>query len=117
MVSDGAKDGDAFVQSIKTQLAPTLSEGDVVVLDNVPAHKKQEAEQAVHDCGDWLLFLPPYSPDLNPIELAFSKLNAHIKRIAPRTVDDLCKSTGQICKMFEPSGCANFFKEDGYGPV
>ena len=67
-VIDGPMDGDAFVQYIKTQLAPTLNEGDVVVLDNLPAHKRQDAEQAIRERGAWLLFLPPYSPDLNPIE-------------------------------------------------
>lgn len=116
-VIDGAMDGDAFVQYIKTQLGPTLSEGDVVVLDNLSAHKRQEAEQAVRERGAWLLFLPPYSPDLNPIELAFSKLKAHLKRLAPRTVDDLWKAAGTVCDLFKPDECANFFKEDGYDPT
>lgn len=114
-VIDGAMDGDAFVQYIKTQLAPTLNKGDVVVLDNLPAHKRCDADEAVRERGAWLLFLPPYSPDLNPIELAFSKLKAHLKRIAPRTVDDLWKAVGQISQIFKPDECANFFKKDGYG--
>ncbi len=116
-VIDGAMDGDAFVQYIKTQLAPTLNEGDVVVLDNLPAHKRQDAAQAVRNCGAWLLFLPPYSPDLNPIELAFSKLKSHLKRLAPRTVDDLWKAAGKVCVLFKPDECTNFFTEDGYGPA
>jgi len=116
-VIDGPMDGDAFVQYIKTQLAPTLNKGDVVVLDNLPAHKRRDAEQAVRERGAWLLFLPPYSPDLNPIELAFSKLKAHLKRLAPRTVDDLWKAAGTVCGLFKPHECANFFKEDGYDPV
>lgn len=115
-VIDGAMDGDAFVQYIKTQLGPTLTPGDVVVLDNLPAHKRQDAEEAVRERGAWLLFLPPYSPDLNPIELAFSKLKAHLKRMTPRTVDDLWRAAGKICELFEPIECKNFFKADGYDP-
>lgn len=115
-VIDGAMDGDAFVEYIKTQLAPTLNQGDVVVLDNLPAHKRQDAGKAVRQRGAWLLFLPPYSPDMNPIELAFSKLKAHLKRLAPRTVDELWKATGKICDLFTPQECANFFKADGYAP-
>ena len=110
-------DGDAFVQYVKTQLAPTLREGDVVVLDNLPAHKRSDADEAIRARGAWLLFLPPYSPDLNPIELAFSKLKAHLKRLAPRTVDDLWRAVGQISTIFKPDECANFFKEDGYEPT
>lgn len=112
-VIDGAMDGDAFSTYIKTQLAPTLNPGDVVVLDNLPAHKRQDAEKAVKQRGAWMLFLPPYSPDLNPIELAFSKLKAHLKRIAPRTVDELCKAVGKICHFFTPQECANSFKAHG----
>ena len=113
-VIDGAMDGEAFVKYIKTQLAPTLDQGDVVVLDNLPAHKRQDAENAIRQRGAWMLFLPPYSPDMNPIELAFSKLKAHLKRIAPRTVDELWRATGKICDFFTPQECANFFKADGY---
>ena len=115
-VIDGAMDGDAFVKYIKTQLAPTLDKGDVVVLDNLPAHKRQDAEKAVRKRGAWLLFLPPYSPDMNPIELAFSKLKAHLKRLASRTVEELWKTTGKICDLFTAQECANFFKADGYAP-
>ena len=115
-VIDGAMDGDAFVKYIETQLAPTLNPGDVVVLDNLPAHKKEKAEKAVQKRGAWMLFLPPYSPDMNPIELAFSKLKAHLKRLAPRTVEELWKATGKICDFFTPKECLNFFIEDGYAP-
>ena len=80
-VIDGPMDGEAFVTYIQTQLAPTLSPGDVVILDNLPAHKREQAQEAVRKRGAWLLFLPPYSPDMNPIELAFSKLKAHLKRV------------------------------------
>ena len=88
-VIEGAMDSDAFERYTKTQLAPTLQKGVVVVLDNLPAHKCDDARRAVERRGVWLLFLPPYSPDFNPIELAFSKFKAHMERLKPRTADDL----------------------------
>ena len=94
-VLDGPMDGDAFITYLKTQLAPTLNKGDVVVMDNLPAHKVAAAEAVIRESGAWVLFLPPYSPDMNPIELAFSKLKAHLKRLAMRTVDDLCDGVAQ----------------------
>ena len=94
-VTEGAMDGDAFEKYIKTQLAPTLQKGDVVVLDNLPAHKRKEAAEAVEERGAWLLFLPPYSPDLNPIDLAFSKFKAHLIRMVPRIIDDLRVDAGR----------------------
>ena len=75
---DGPMDGSAFITYIQTQLAPTLQKGDVLVLDNLPAHKVAGAKAAIKKRGAWLLFLPTYSPDLKPIELAFSKLKAHM---------------------------------------
>ena len=115
-VLDGPMDGPAFITYIKTQLAPTLQKGDVVVMDNLPAHKVAAAKAAIKERGAWLLFLPPYSPDLNPIELAFSKLKAHMKRLAPRTVDAVWKSAGKILELFSKQECANFFAASGYGP-
>jgi len=115
-VLDGPMDGPAFTTYIKTQLAPTLRKGDVVVMDNLPAHKVAAAKAAINERGAWLLFLPPYSPDLNPIELAFSKLKAHMKRLAPRTVDGVWKSAGKILELFSKQECANFFAASGYGP-
>ncbi len=115
-VLEGAMDGDAFGQYIETQLAPTLQKGDVVVLDNLPAHKRDDARRAVEKRGAWLLFLPPYSPDFNPIELAFSKFKAHMKRLKPRTIDDLWKAAGKVCDLFKPDECMNFFVADGYAP-
>ncbi len=115
-VIDGPMDGDTFVKYITTQLAPTLARGDVVILDNLPAHKRKEVEKAVKQRGAWLLFLPAYSPDFNPIEKAFAKLKAHLKRMVPRTVTELWKAAGKICDLFTPKECRNFFKADGYGP-
>ena len=114
-VLDGPMDGAAFTTYIETQLGPTLNEGDVVVLDNLPPHKVAAAEAAIKQRGAWLLFLPPYSPDLNPIELAFSKLKAHMKRLALRTVGDLWKGVGEILELFSQQECTNFFKAAGYG--
>ena len=115
-VLDGPMDGLAFITYIKTQLAPTLQKGDVVVMDNLPAHKVAAAKAAIKERGAWLLFLPPYSPDFNPIELAFSKLKAHMKRLAPRTVEDVWKSAGKILELFSKQECTNFFNASGYGP-
>ncbi len=115
-VIDGAMDGDGFEKYVETQLAPTLNRGDVVVLDNLSAHKREAARNAVEKRGAWLLFLPPYSPDYNPIELAFSKFKAHMKRLKPRTVDELWKAAGQVCDLFPPEECMNFFAADGYAP-
>jgi transposase len=99
---------------VETQLAPTLSKGDVVILDNLPAHKSQTAEDAIKAKGAWLLYLPPYSPDLNPIEMAFAKLKAPLRARNARTIDELWRAIGDICRLFKPDECANFFKAAGY---
>ena len=116
-VIDGAMNGDCFVTYVETQLAPALGKGDVVVIDNLKAHKRRAADKAIRARGAWLLFLPPYSPDLNPIELAFSKLKAHLRKIAARTIDDLWKAIGQICNLFSPEECQNYLKAQGYAPI
>jgi transposase len=114
-VIPGAMDREAFNIYVETQLAPTLQPGDVVILDNLSVHKSARAEAAIHARGAWMLFLPQYSPDLNPIENAFSKLKAHLRKIAARTFDALIQGIGDICDLFEPSECWNFFKSAGYG--
>jgi transposase len=105
-----------FEAYVQTQLAPTLSAGDVVIADNLSAHKSLIAEQAIKDRGAWMLFLPPYSPDLNPIEMAFSKLKAHLRKRAARTIEDLWQAIGQICDLYDPDECLNYFKAAGYDP-
>ena len=115
-VIDGAMDGDSFVTYVETQLAPALNKGDVVVIDNLSAHKRREAEKAIRARGAWLLFLPPYSPDLNPIEPAFSKLKAHLRKIGARTIEDLWEAIGQICNLFSAQECQNYLKAQGYAP-
>jgi transposase len=83
--------------------------------DNRPAHKSPAAQQAIRERGAWLMFLPPYSPDLNPIEMAFAKLKAHLRAMAMRTIDELWKAIGQICDLVKPQECANYFQAAGYG--
>ena len=104
-----------FDTYIETQLAPTLKPGDVVIMDNLAAHKSPAAEAAIRARGAWMLFLPPYSPDLNPIEMAFSKLKENLRATAARTIDDLWKAIGNICKLFSPNECSNYFSAAGYG--
>lgn len=111
---DGAMDGDAFDVYIETQLAPVLRPADVVILDNLNVHKSPRAAAALAARGAWFLFLPKYSPDLNPIEMAFSKLKAHLRKAAARTIDALWRAVGDICSLFKPEECWNFFKEHGY---
>jgi len=104
----------AFDIYIETQLAPTLSRGDVVILDNLAVHKSTKAAECLRDHGAWFLFLPPYSPDLNPIEMAFSKIKAHLRAEAARTFDALHKALGSICNLFNRTECRNYFKAAGY---
>jgi transposase len=113
-VIDGPMNRTAFDTYIETQLAPTLQKGDVVILDNLSSHKSEKANQAVRRRGAWLLFLPPYSPDLNPIEMAFAKLKAHLRTRAVRTLDDLWRAVGDICDLYSPNECQNYFKAAGY---
>jgi transposase len=113
-VIDAPMDRRIFETYVETQLAPTLGPGDVVVLDNLPAHKSAAAEQAVRAMGAWLLFLPPYSPDLNPIEMAFAKLKALLRARAVRTIDALWRAIGEICDLFSPQECQNYFHAAGY---
>jgi transposase len=114
-VIDAPMDRAIFETYVRTQLAPTLEKGDIVILDNLPAHKSPAAQQAIRERGAWLMFLPPYSPDLNPIEMAFAKLKAQLRAMAMRTIDELWKAIGQICDLFKPQECANYFQAAGYG--
>jgi transposase len=114
-VIDAPMDRRIFETYVETQLAPSLEPGDIVVMDNLPAHKSPIAEKAIRDRGAWVLFLPPYSPDLNPIEMAFAKLKAHLRARAVRTIDALWRAIGQICDLFHPDECKNYFVAAGYG--
>jgi len=103
-----------FETYVETQLAPTLQPGDVVVLDNLSSHKSEKAKAILKERGAWFLFLPPYSPDLNPIEMAFAKLKAHLRRIGARTIADLWKAVGSICDLYTPEECRNYLRHAGY---
>jgi transposase len=113
-VIDHPMNRESFDIYVETQLAPTLQKGDVVVLDNLSSHKSAKAEAILRQRGAWFLFLPPDSPDLDPIEMAFSKLKAHLRRIGARTIDALYNAIGDICSLYSDQECWNYFKHSGY---
>lgn len=114
MVLDGAMNGKAFLAYIQQVLVPTLKPGDLVVLDNLSSHKQAGVRQAIEQAGGQLLYLPPYSPDLNPIELAFSKLKSLLRSAAERTVDALWSRLGKLLDCFTPQECVNYLRHCGY---
>jgi len=114
-VIDAPMNRAIFEAYVETQLLPVLQPGDVVILDNLSSHKSETAERAIRSKGAWMLFLPPYSPDLNPIEMAFAKLKAHLRSAAARTIDALWRAIGNICALFSPDECSNYFEAAGYG--
>ena len=116
MVLDGPMNRVAFQACIKQVLVPTLHRGDTVVMDNLPAHEGAEVRQAIEAAGAALRYLPPCSPDLNPIENAFSKLEATLRKAAARTVDDLWDVIGNALPTFTTQDCANYFTAAGYEP-
>ncbi|VWX48203.1 hypothetical protein NOVOSPHI9U_130008 [Novosphingobium sp. 9U] len=107
-------DGDAFRTYVQHVLAPTLNPGDVLVLDNLPAHKISGIREAIAERHAQIFYLPPYSPDMNSIEMAFSKLKALLRQEPARTVDALVKCIGNLLDRFHPDECANFFHDAGY---
>lgn len=115
-VYDGAMNGTVFRAYVEQVLAPTLTPGDVVIMDNLPAHKAAGVRETIEAAGASLLYLPPYSPDFNPIENAFAKLKAMIRKAAARTIDSLWATTGKIIDTFNPTECANYFAAAGYEP-
>lgn len=115
-VIPGAMDRIAFDLYIRTQLVPTLQPGDVVILDNLSVHKSAQAEAAIRESGARMLFLPQYSPDLNPIEMAFAKLKAHLRAAAARLPNTLLDVLGRVCGLFKPAECRNYFTAAGYAP-
>jgi transposase len=117
MVLDGPMNAAAFLAYVEQVLVPTLSSGDIVVMDNLPAHKPAAVRRAIEATGALLLYLPPYSPDFNPIEMAFAKLKAILKKIAARTVPDLWQAIAASLSSFTPAECGNYFAAAGYEPV
>ena len=110
---DAPMNAEIFATYIETQLAPSLAPRDIVILDNVPFHKGARIEEIVKARGAWMLFLPAYSPDLNPIEMAFSKLKTLLRKHAARTFDAITNALGDICELFSPIECRNYFKDVG----
>lgn len=113
-VIDRAMNAVIFRTYVEHVLAPTLKPGDIVVIDNLSSHKGAEVRRLIEARGAALLFLPPYSPDLNPIELAFAKLKALLRKAAERSVDDLWSRIGSLLDEFTPDQCRNYFRHAGY---
>jgi transposase len=114
MLLDGPMDGECFLAWVEQMLVPTLRAGDIVVMDNLPAHKVAGVREAVEGAGARLLYLPPYSPHFNPIEPGFSKLKAHVRKAAARTIDALNDAAADALDTFTTNECANFFAHAGY---
>lgn len=116
MVLDGPINGLTFQAYVDQVLIPELRPGDIVVMDNLGSHKRPSIRGAIEAIGASLLYLPPYSPDFNPIENAFAKLKALLRQAAERTVDGLKNAIGRISELFSPTECANYFSAAGYDP-
>jgi transposase len=115
-VLSGPINRTAFEAYVEQVLVPELRPGDIVIMDNLSSHKGPHARALIEAAGASLVFLPPYSPDFNPIEKAFSKLKALLRKAAERTVEGLWRSIGRISETFSPTECANYFKACGYDP-
>ena len=113
-VIDGAMNGNAFLAYVEQILAPSLKPGDIVVLDNLSAHKVPGVRQAIESTGSKLLYLPPYSPDFNPIEQLFAKLKALLRKAAERSIEGLWNRIATLLSAFTPEECANYFRNAGY---
>jgi transposase len=116
-VIDGPINGELFTLYVERVLLPTLAKGDVVILDNLGSHKGQAARRAIRRAGAHLIFLPPYSPDLNPIEQFFAKLKHLLRKAEPRTVEATWRKVGELLDAFSPAECANYLRNSGYASV
>jgi putative transposase len=116
-VFDGPINGESFLLYVQQILVPTLKPGDIVIMDNLGSHKADAIRKAIMAAGARLIFLPPYSPDLNPIEQAFSKLKHHLRKAKERIVEATWQRIGSILKTFSPTECRNYFINAGYGSV
>jgi transposase len=114
LVIDGAVNGELFLAYVRQQLVPTLGHGDIVIMDNLSSHKKAGVQEAIESVGAALIYLPPYSPDFNPIEQAFSKFKWLLKSAKQRTVEALWKTCGQLLNQFSKQECQNYFRNCGY---
>ena len=115
-VIDGPMNGNAFLAYVEQVLAPSLKPGDIVVMDNLSAHKVPGVRQAIEAAGAKLLYLPPYSPDFNPIEQLFAKLKALLRRAGERSIAGLWDRIAELLNAFTPAECSNYFQNTGYAP-
>jgi transposase len=111
---DQAMNGDAFKEYLSSQLGPTLKPGDIVICDNLPAHKVADVEAIIEAHSATLKYLPPYRPDLNPIEQVFAKIKALLRQAAERTVDQLWQTLGKLLDEVQTGECRNYFENAGY---
>jgi transposase len=114
---EGPIDGQSFLVYVEKLLLPTLRPGDIVVMDNLSSHKAKAVRRLIRSVGAKLLFLPKYSPDLNPIEQVFAKLKHLLRKAAARTLEAICAAIGQLLRNYSAGECANYFKNSGYGPT
>ena len=112
---EGPIDGETFQTYVAKLLVPTLCPGDIVIMDNLNSHKGKAVRRLIRSAGAKLIFLPKYSPDLNPIEQVFAKLKHLLRKAAARTLQAICTAIGQSLTAFTPDECANYFRNAGYG--
>jgi transposase len=113
-VIDGPINGQSFLAYVEQILVPALRPGDIVIIDNLGSHKGRAVRRAIRAAGAKLFFLPPYSPDLNPIEMAFAKLKQLLRKLNARTIEQLWRAIGSICSLVTSDQCCNFFRHCGY---
>jgi len=116
-VFDGPINGERFLAWVQQALAPTLNPGDVVIMDNLSSHKSPAIRKAIREAGARLFFLPPYSPDLNPIEQVFAKLKTLLRKADERTIDATWRRIGKLLECFSPQECANYIRNSGYASI
>jgi transposase len=114
LVLDGPINGESFLAGVEQMLVPTLASGDVVIMNNLGSHKSLAVRQAIRAAGAHLLFLPPYSPDLNPIEQLFAKLKTLLRKAAERSVETTWRRIGKLLQNFPPHECANYLRNSGH---
>ena len=117
MLLDGPMDGNSFLEYVRQVLAPELSQGDIVICDNLSSHKVAGVRDAIEARGAELLYLPPYSPDLNPIEMVFSKLKALLRQFSARSFEALLNALSLALDRFSPKDCINFFSHSNYASI
>ena len=117
MVIDGAINGELFLAYVEQILLPTLKPDDIVVMDNLSSHKIEEVKKMIESVGAMVVYLPPYSPDFNPIEQVFSKLKTLVRKLKLRKMDELWQKLGELCDVFSSEECLNYFRNAGYSKV